>query len=174
MSTDFTARPAGPGAPGKPAKRPRMGLRDELIFVLPAALLLLVVLSTFTLFSYRGALLRFREERQQDAERLARGVADRLLAGGAARGPAASGAAPTLAPSADRLRLLAPGARGVRLFDAHCTPVVTAGASRRPAAAAGAGRPRRRPVRRSWHAGGDRRRVAAAGHARGGAVRGPG
>src|SRR6202521_3006789 len=86
MSTDFTAMTAGPGGPGKPAKRPRMGLRDELIFVLPAALLLLVVLSTFTLFSYRGALLRLREERQQDAERLARGVADRLLEAGMAGG----------------------------------------------------------------------------------------
>jgi signal transduction histidine kinase len=99
-----------------------MGLRDELVFVLPAALLLLVVLSTFTLFSYRGALLRLREERQQDAERLARGVADRLLEGGEAGAP---GAAP--APSADRLRLLAPGARGVGLFDARGTPVATAG-----------------------------------------------
>ncbi|HEY6324748.1 MAG TPA: ATP-binding protein [Thermoanaerobaculia bacterium] len=95
-----------------------MGLRDELIFVLPAALLLLVVLSTFTLFSYRGALLRLRDERQQDAERLARGVADRLLEDGAAGAPA---------PSADRLRLLAPGARGVGLFDARGTPVATAG-----------------------------------------------
>jgi len=127
MSTDFTAMTAGPGGPGEPAKRPRMGLRDELIFVLPAALLLLVVLSTFTLFSYRGALLRLREERQQDAERLARGVADRLLEAGMAGAPGASGAASVPMPSADRLRLLAPGARGVGLFDGRGTPVTTAG-----------------------------------------------
>jgi signal transduction histidine kinase len=123
--TAMTAPPESPaGGPGEvpSGKRPRMGLRDELIFVLPAALLLLVVLSTFTLFSYRGALLRLREERQQDAERLARGVADRLLEAAAAGAP---GAAP--APSADRLRLLAPGARGVGLFDARGTPVATAG-----------------------------------------------
>ncbi len=117
----MTAPDGGPGE-ARSGKRPRIGLRDELIFVLPAALLLLVVLSTFTLFSYRGALMRLREERQQDAERLARGVADRLLETTAAGAP---GAAP--APSADRLRLLAPGARGVGLFDARGTPVATAG-----------------------------------------------
>jgi signal transduction histidine kinase len=118
------ATDAPAGGPGEvpSGKRPRMGLRDELVFVLPAALLLLVVLSTFTLFSYRGALLRLRDERQQDAERLARGVADRLLEGGEAGAP---GAAP--APSADRLRLLAPGARGVGLFDERGTPVAIAG-----------------------------------------------
>jgi len=116
------------------AQRPRMGLRDELVFVLPAALLLLVVLSTFTLFSYRGALLRLRDERQQEAGRLARGVADRLLearAGGVAGtvGTAGTAGAPSAAPapSADRLRLLAPGARGVGLFDARGTPVAVAG-----------------------------------------------
>jgi signal transduction histidine kinase len=117
-----TTAPAGGPGEVPSGKRPRMGLRDELVFVLPAALLLLVVLSTFTLFSYRGALLRLRDERQQDAERLARGVADRLLEAGAAGAP---GAAP--APSADRLRLLAPGARGVGLFDARGMPVATAG-----------------------------------------------
>ena len=118
----MSAVPDGEPGEAPSEKRPRMGLRDELVLVLPAALLLLVVLSTFTLFSYRGALLRLREERQQDAERLARGVADRLLETAAAGAP---GAAP--APSADRLRLLAPGARGVGLFDARGTPVATAG-----------------------------------------------
>lgn len=120
----MTAPDAPDGAPGEApsGKQPRMGLRDELVFVLPAALLLLVVLSTFTLFFYRDALLRLREERQQDAERLVRGVADRLLETAPAGAP---GAAP--APSADQLRLLAPGARGVGLFDARGTPVATAG-----------------------------------------------
>jgi signal transduction histidine kinase len=123
------ATDAPAGGPGEvpSGKRPRMGLRDELVFVLPAALLLLVVLSTFTLFSYRGALLRLRDERQQDAERLARGVADRLLETAGVGAPGAAGAAPAPAPSADRLRLLAPGARGVGLFDARGTPVASAG-----------------------------------------------
>jgi signal transduction histidine kinase len=94
-------------------KRTRLGLRDELLFLVPAALLLLVVLSTFTLFSYRSALLRLRDERQQEAERLARGVADRLLAASA--------------PTADRLRQLAPGARAVGLLDARGTPLQSTG-----------------------------------------------
>jgi len=100
-------------------KRTRLGLRDELLLLVPAALLLLVVLSTFTLFSYRNALLRLRDERQQEAERLARGVADRLLAAG----PAGSAAM----ASPDRLRLLAPGARAVALLDARGTPLASTG-----------------------------------------------
>jgi PAS domain S-box-containing protein len=142
--------------PGKTA-RPRLGLWGELLFLLPLALLLLVVVSTFTLFSYRSALLNLRDERQQEAERLARIVADRLLEtrpAGAALGAAAS-AAPRAAtaagalagtgaaagavpgataaagtvpvPSADRLRQLAPGAGGVALLDARGTPLAAAG-----------------------------------------------
>jgi signal transduction histidine kinase len=97
-------------------RRPRLGLRDELLILVPVALLLLVVLSTFTLFSYRSALLRLREERQQEAQRLARGVAERLAGAGAAA-----------LPAADRLRQLAPGVRGVGLLDAGGAPLVTAG-----------------------------------------------
>jgi hypothetical protein len=46
--------PATPGheiPPDPLRRRPRLGLRDELLVVLPVALLLLVVLSSFTLFS---------------------------------------------------------------------------------------------------------------------------
>ncbi|HYL04871.1 MAG TPA: ATP-binding protein [Thermoanaerobaculia bacterium] len=117
MSADGGAPAAGRDDTGK---RPRLGLRDELLLLVPAALLLLVVLSTFTLFSYRNALLNLRDERQQEAERLARGVADRLLEAG---GPAAGAAVPSPA----RLRLLAPGARAVALLDARGTPLAATG-----------------------------------------------
>lgn len=56
----------------------RLGLRREVLILLPVALLLLVVLSTVTLFSFRSALALLNEERQAEAARLASGVADRL------------------------------------------------------------------------------------------------
>jgi PAS domain S-box-containing protein len=105
-----------PPGPRDTRRRPRLGLRGELLLLLPVALLLLVALSTFTLFSYRSALLRLREERQQEAERLARGVAESL-----------AGSGPAALTAADRLRRLAPGVRGVGLLDAGGTPLVTAG-----------------------------------------------
>jgi signal transduction histidine kinase len=119
MSADGAAPAPAAGRRDDGGKRPRLGLRDELLFLVPAAVLLLVVLSTFTLFSYRSALLRLRDERQQEAARLARGVADRLLAAGPAGGAAV--------PSPDRLRLLAPGARAVALLDARGMALAAAG-----------------------------------------------
>ena len=98
---------AGDATTSGPRRRPWLGLRTELLIVLPAALLLLVVVSTFTLFSYRGALLRLAEERQSEATRLARGIADHLVA---------AGAAPL--PAAERLQQLAPGATGAGLLAA--------------------------------------------------------
>jgi signal transduction histidine kinase len=126
MSSDTRLPAAGRDDAGK---RPRLGLRDELLFLVPAALLLLVVLSTFTLFSYRSALLRLRDERQQEAERLARGVADRLLEalGPGCEGCRAGQAGGAAVPSADRLRQLAPGARAVALLDARGTPLASTG-----------------------------------------------
>lgn len=56
----------------------RLGLRREVLILLPVALLLLVVLSTVTLFSFRSALTLLAEEKQTEAARLAAGVADRL------------------------------------------------------------------------------------------------
>lgn len=56
----------------------RLGLRREVLILLPVALLLLVVLSTFTLFSFRSALGLLTEERQAEAARLAAEAADRL------------------------------------------------------------------------------------------------
>ncbi len=80
----------------------RLGLRREIIILLPVALLLLVVLSTFTLFSYRNALSLLSAERQEEAARLARNVAGEIAAG-----------------SPDDLRRLAPAALGVSLLDSE-------------------------------------------------------
>jgi signal transduction histidine kinase len=93
-----------------PEARParRLGLRREVLILLPVALLLLVVLSTFTLFSYRNAIALLAAERQQEAARLARAVADRL-----ATSPAG------VAPGPRDLREPAPSARGVALIDAR-------------------------------------------------------
>lgn len=87
----------------------RLGLRREVLILLPVSLLLLVVLSAFTLFSYRNALRLLVEERQEEAARAARFVADQLAGG--RRGTGASD-----------LRLLAPGARGVAVVDADGRP----------------------------------------------------
>ncbi len=95
MSEDAEARPAR-----------RLGLRREVLILLPVALLLLVVLSTFTLFSYRNAIALLAAERQGEAARLAREVADRLAAQPA-----------TAAPPPMALSVAAPAARGVALVD---------------------------------------------------------
>jgi signal transduction histidine kinase len=95
---------------------PRLGLRREVLILPPVALLLLVVLSTFTLFSYRNALELLAEERREEAARLARSVAARLAAAGGA------GAA-----GARDLQDLAPGARGVALADADGEALVAVG-----------------------------------------------
>jgi signal transduction histidine kinase len=83
-------------------------LRREVLILLPVALLLLVVLSTFTLFSYRNAIALLAGERQQEAARVARAVVDRLAS------------SPERAvPSQLDLRQPAPAARGVALIDAR-------------------------------------------------------
>jgi PAS domain S-box-containing protein len=86
---------------------PRLGLRREVLILLPVALLLLVVLSTFTLFSFRSALGLLTEERRNEAAGLAAGVAGRLEEQGqyGLRSPA-------------ELRGLAPEARSVAVVDA--------------------------------------------------------
>jgi signal transduction histidine kinase len=94
----------------------RLGLRREVLILLPVALLLLVVLSTFTLFSYRGALSLLTEERQEEVARLAVEVAGRLRDGGRA------GSA-----SAAELQALAPQARGVAVMDADGNALAVSG-----------------------------------------------
>lgn len=92
----------------------RLGLRREVLILLPAALLIQVVLSTFTLFSHRGALDQLAAERRAEAEDLARSAAGRLSAGG-------------LLPSAAELRQLAPAAQSVAVVDAAGVPLVRTG-----------------------------------------------
>jgi signal transduction histidine kinase len=82
----------------------RIGLRREVLILLPASLLLLAGLSTFTLFAHRSALALLAEERREAAADLAASVA------------AALAGAP--APSPGALRRLAPGASAVTLLDA--------------------------------------------------------
>lgn len=101
-------------APTWPGRR--LGLRREVLILLPVALLLLVVLSTFTLFSYRNAIALLAGERQQEAARVARAVADRL----------AVPAEPAVPAPLD-LRQPAPGARGVALVDARGQAVAMIG-----------------------------------------------
>jgi signal transduction histidine kinase len=108
---------AGDATPADPRRRARLGLRGELLILLPAALLLLVAVSTFTLFSYRGALLQLADERRAEAERQARGLANHLLAGGAA----------AATPTADWLIQQTAGVRGAALLDAAGTPLVATG-----------------------------------------------
>src|SRR5262249_34045584 len=96
--------------PMSPETRParRLGLRREVLILLPVALLLLVVLSTFTLFSYRNAIALLAAERQQEAARAARAVADRLAASPAG-----------VLPGPRDRREPARSARGVALVDAR-------------------------------------------------------
>src|SRR6185295_11216403 len=75
----FEAALAGPG-PLAMRRSPRLGIRREILILLPAALLLLVVISSFTLFSYRNAVLRLEEERRSEAARIASGLAAELSA----------------------------------------------------------------------------------------------
>ncbi|HEY0511181.1 MAG TPA: ATP-binding protein [Thermoanaerobaculia bacterium] len=105
----------------EPETRPprRLGLRREVLILLPIALLLLVVLSTFTLFSYRNAITLLAVERQQEAARLARVVADRLAASSSASGTGVPG--PTV------LREPPPAARGVALLDSKGAVIAASG-----------------------------------------------
>ncbi len=96
----------------------RLGLRREVLILLPVALLLLVVLSTFTLFSFRSALRLLLEERQETAANLAAEVANRL------RDRAGF---PAALPSPAELRSLAPQARSVALVNGDGSALVASG-----------------------------------------------
>lgn len=93
--------------------RPALGLRREVLILLPVALLLLAVLSTFTLFSFRNALSLLAEERRGEAARLAEEAAGRLTGEGL--------------PSPVELRALAPQARGIAVADREGEALVSAG-----------------------------------------------
>ncbi len=69
-------------------RRPqKLGARREILILLPATLLLLVLISTFTLLSLRSALFRWQEERRDEAasiaDRLVRELAGFAFSGGA-------------------------------------------------------------------------------------------
>jgi signal transduction histidine kinase len=109
-------RPAAAGRPGSAPRRP-IGLRREVAILLPTCLILLVALSTYTLFSYRAAVDQLVEERRGEALRTARGLAAEL----AALPAPADGAA--LA----RLRARAVGVGRVALLAADGTLVAATG-----------------------------------------------
>ncbi|HEX7183355.1 MAG TPA: histidine kinase dimerization/phospho-acceptor domain-containing protein, partial [Thermoanaerobaculia bacterium] len=94
--------------------RLRLGLRREILILLPAALLLLVLLSTFTLLAYRSSLTLLAADRRAEAARLAQTVAGRV-------------AGPPEEVSAGALRQMAPAARASALVGADGTPLVSAG-----------------------------------------------
>jgi signal transduction histidine kinase len=98
--------------------------------LLPAALVLLLVLSTFTLASYRSALTRLTEERRDEAVRLARSAATALAAGDGAVGLGLA-----------KLQTLAPGARGIAVVDAAGHLLAASGEPPANPLAAAEGRP---------------------------------
>lgn len=87
----------------------RLGLRREVLILLPVVLLLLVVLSIFTLFSYRNGVASLIAERRSEAARLARALAVRCAALPAG-GEASDGAT-------EILRQSEPLVRGAALLD---------------------------------------------------------
>lgn len=87
--------------------------RRELLILLPVALVILVLLSTYTLVSYYSAVELLIEERRAEATQLARQVAVELAP------------APVL-PGADDLRRRWPSARNVTVLDASGQLVVGA------------------------------------------------
>jgi len=95
---------AGPVVP-RPSPRRSIGQQRELLVLLPVSLLILVLLSTFTLFAYRSTVELLLEERRAEATRLARKLGRELTSGGL--------------PSAEELRDRLPTARAVTIFDAR-------------------------------------------------------
>lgn len=94
-------------------RRAAVGLRREVSILLPVAFLLVVVLSVFTLFSYRSGIALLVEERRAEALSLAERLAARVASG---------------AEALD-LRSLAPAARGVAVLDADGRVLARAGAA---------------------------------------------
>jgi nitrogen fixation/metabolism regulation signal transduction histidine kinase len=98
MSGDEPRRPEG-------RRWPRLGLRREVLILLPVAMLLLAVLSTATVAAYWSSIAQLVEERQNEAARLAGEAADRLATAAKAKAPGPP------------LRELAPGAQTVLVTD---------------------------------------------------------
>ncbi len=94
--------------------RLRLGLRREVLILLPVALLLLVLISTFTLFAFRQAISLLAEERRGEAARIAQRLAETISEGAL--------------PSLEALRFSAPQATRIALVDAAGLPVLEVGA----------------------------------------------
>lgn len=83
---------------------PRLGLRQEVLILLPVATAILILLGAFTLSSYRTAVQRLVQERRAEAVRIANDVAEGVWG------------AQSVSP--DTLRDLAPGSEFVGLVEA--------------------------------------------------------
>ena len=92
---------------------PRLGLRREVLLLVPLAMLALVLLSAFSLIAYRNGIESLRQERQGEARRLAWQLAQRLAD------------APTL--SLELLRSAAPQARRLAVVDGDGRVVASLG-----------------------------------------------
>ncbi len=93
--------------------RLRLGLRREVLILLPVALFLLVLISTFTLFAFRQAISLLAEERRDEAARIAQRLAETVSEGAL--------------PPVEVLRLQAPQATRIALVDAGGLPVLEVG-----------------------------------------------
>lgn len=96
----------------RPQRWRRLGLRREVLILVPASFYLVVLLSVFTLLSYRNAVSLLLEEQRAEATTVAR-----RLAGEVAAHP----------DPAARLRELAPAVQGAALVDADGTSRVRTG-----------------------------------------------
>ena len=91
---------------------PRLGLRREILILLPVTLFLLVLVTGFTLFAYRSAIDLLTDDRQREVATLARQIAADL----------SSGPQPTPAelrnqvPTAQHIAILDSAGRTVRAF----------------------------------------------------------
>ena len=94
-------------------RRPRLGLRREVLILLPVSMLVLVLLSSFTLLSHRNALQLLIAERQTEAAKVARRAAEVVST------------APTITSAS--LQRLVPSADRIALIDRDGTAVVTTG-----------------------------------------------
>ena len=88
---------------------PRLGLRREILILLPVTLFLLVLVTGFTLFAYRSAIDLLTEDRQREVAAQAR-----KLATGLAAGPW---------PTPAELRQMVPNARRIIVLDSEGRPV---------------------------------------------------
>ncbi len=97
----------------KIARALRLGPRREVLFLLPAALFLLALLSIFTLRLYRNAVVEFTEERRREAIAAAERIASAVATSGL--------------PSATDFEWLAPQVARLALLDRRGQPLLERG-----------------------------------------------